>query len=236
RGQSHDVAVQRSAQALVRADQDHRAFPDRANLLQRLFDVLRPSRGFPLDPVQELGEGTPPERRLLRLAHLRGRHHLHRPGDLGGGADRPAASPDLLGAMHDSLARAPEPGPHFQVSLNWSAAVFSSALRASPIAFSLPIRARISALRVVRKSVSFACHSRTRSTFTSSTYPFWTHHITATWTSTGTGLYWGCLKISTMRLPRSMAAWVLVSTSEPNWANAASSRNSPTSPFSCPAT
>jgi hypothetical protein len=46
-------------------------------------------------------------------------------------------------------------------------------------------------------------------------FTFWTAQITTTGTSTGIGLYWGCLKISTMSLPRSICACVLASGSEP---------------------
>ena len=61
-------------------------------------------------------------------------------------------------------------------------------------------------------------------------------HRTTTCTSTGIGLYWFCLNISMMRLPRSSSACVFASRSEPNCANAASSRNCARSPLIRPAT
>ena len=75
-----------------------------------------------------------------------------------------------------------------------------------------------------------------RSTGTSSTYPFCTIQSMATWISTGIGLYCGWLNSSMMRLPRSIFACVAASSSEPNCAKAASSRNCARSPLSRPAT
>ena len=42
----------------------------------------------------------------------------------------------------------------------------------------------------------------------------------ATWRSTGSGSYCGCLRISTSRAPRVSWACVALSRSLPNWANA----------------
>src|SRR4030042_887069 len=42
--------------------------------------------------------------------------------------------------------------------------------------------------------------------------------------SMGRGSYWGCFKISTSRMPRLSCCWVALSSSEPNWAKAASDR------------
>ena len=55
---------------------------------------------------------------------------------------------------------------HFHVCLNSSAAAFNSAFNASLIAFSFPILASNSALRVVRNSVNLFWNSLTRSTGT----------------------------------------------------------------------
>ena len=41
-----------------------------------------------------------------------------------------------------------------------------------------------------------------------------------TWSSTATGAYWPCLRISTRRSPRVSLACVALSRSEPNWAKA----------------
>src|SRR4030095_13673070 len=44
------------------------------------------------------------------------------------------------------------------------------------------------------------------------------------WRSTGSGVYCPCFRSSTIRWPRESCCWVALSSSEPNWAKAASSR------------
>ena len=44
--------------------------------------------------------GTAGQGMLLRLAHFRRRHHLHRLGDLRGVADRFDPAPNVLGVRH----------------------------------------------------------------------------------------------------------------------------------------
>src|SRR5438093_1494081 len=58
----------------------------------------------------------------------------------------------------------------------------------------------------------------------------------ATWRSTGSGSYCPCFKSSTIRSPRVSWSWVALSKSDPNWKNAASSRNCARSRRSRPAT
>jgi hypothetical protein len=45
------------------------------------------SRRVALDAIQQSSEGPRRYRSFLRSVHLRGRHHLHRSGDLRGAAD-----------------------------------------------------------------------------------------------------------------------------------------------------
>jgi hypothetical protein len=59
-------------------------------------------RRVPLDAIQQLPERPCGQSRLLRLAHLRGSHHLHRTGDLPGAAHRLDATADVMKAEHDS--------------------------------------------------------------------------------------------------------------------------------------
>ena len=54
--------------------------------------------------------------------------------------------------------------------------------------------------------------------------------------STGMGVYCPCFRSSTIRWPRESCCWVALSSSEPNWANAASSRYWARSRRSFPAT
>ncbi len=58
----------------------------------------------------------------------------------------------------------------------------------------------------------------------------------ATWSSTGHGWYWGWFSAATKRSPRASWRWVAWSRSEPNWANASTSRNWARSSFRRPAT
>jgi len=115
-------------------------------------------------------------------------------------------------------------------------AALSSAANASLMAFSVRIFSSKAGFRVLRKSVILLWKSLTLSTAMSSRRPFCMVHKMETWISTGIGLYWLCLKSSTMRLPRSRVAWVLASRSEPNWAKAASSRYCAKSSLILPAT
>src|SRR3972149_3309273 len=58
----------------------------------------------------------------------------------------------------------------------------------------------------------------------------------ATCFSTGRGTNWSCFRSSVRRPPRESWAWVALSSSEPNWAKAASSRYCASSSRSAPAT
>ena len=57
RGHAEQVAVERAAQALVRADQDDRALADGAHFQQRMREVTGARRRVPLDAVQQVREG-----------------------------------------------------------------------------------------------------------------------------------------------------------------------------------
>ena len=61
-------------------------------------------------------------------------------------------------------------------------------------------------------------------------------NTTTTWSSTGQGAYCGWLRLATRRSPRARVFWVSGSSSEPNLANASSSRNWERSRRSEPAT
>src|SRR4030066_146436 len=54
--------------------------------------------------------------------------------------------------------------------------------------------------------------------------------------STGIGAYWPCLRSSVSRAPRSSWAWLVLSSSVPNWAKVTSSRYWARSSLSLPAT
>ena len=63
-------------------------------LLQRNQDLIHQRR------IRPAGQGM-----LLRFAHLRRRHHLHRLGDLRGVADRFDPAPYVLGVGHLGISR-----------------------------------------------------------------------------------------------------------------------------------
>ena len=186
-----------------------------------------------LDPIHEARERPRVERRLLRLAHLRRRDHLHRPGDLGGAADRADAATDRSG-VDMALVRG---AISFQsVSLNCSAACFSSAVSSGLIAFcsanlrsssALPRGQEIGPVRLERLDAL----ERHRV------------HEAVLHRPDDRDLHLDrdravlrLLEELVMRRPRSILACVSASRSDPNCAKAASSRNCARSPFSCPAT
>src|SRR5438874_6230971 len=176
--------------------------------------------------VRASGEGM-----LLRFTHLGRSHHLHRFCDLRGVADRFDPAPYVLRVRHLNVWL-----DYRQVVLNSSSAAFICASRSLSSSFFSRIVCSKLALRVCRQSWSFSWYSLTRSTGTGSIYPFCIAHITATCSSTEIGLYCFCLNSSTMRCPRSSRAFVAASRSDPNCANAASSRNCARSSFTLPAT
>ena len=177
------------------------------------------------------GEWTPLERGLLRLAHLRRGHHLHRFGDL-----RRALIDLMRRRMSRVLAYSPRSAPHRPS--NWSPSAAASVRRSRPVAerlFSRPICSSID-FRVVRNRSKLGLELLD---------PLDRHvvHVAVLHHPQHRHLnldrnrvYCGCLNSSTMRLPRSILACVVASRSEPNCANAASSRNCARSPLSCPAT
>src|SRR5215467_5036818 len=177
---------------------------------------------------------------LLRLAHLGSSDHLHRLSDLCSVADRFNPASNILRVRHYNLyvpiLQFVNPYYHRQAVLNSSSAVFSCGSMSLSSCFLSRIIVSRPSFRVCSQSWSFSWYSLTRSTGTESRYPFCIAHITATCSSTGIGLYCFCLKSSTMRWPRSSRALVAVSKSEPNWANAASSRNCARSSLTLPAT
>ena len=101
RREAEHVGVERAAQALVGGDQDHRAPPDRR--APRAADARsRGARTVALRWMRYSSRANGPrrDRRLLRLAHLRRRHHLHGLGDLRRAADRLDAPAKVAGAVH----------------------------------------------------------------------------------------------------------------------------------------
>ena len=101
RRQAEHVGVERAAQALVGGDQDHRALAHLAHLEQRMRESRRARRSRCAGCGRAAARTAPRvERGLLRLAHLRRRHHLHRLGDLRGAADRLDAPAKIAWAAH----------------------------------------------------------------------------------------------------------------------------------------
>ena len=73
-----------------------------------------------LDAIQQARERRRRDGRLLGLAHLRGRHHLHGLGDLRGAADGLDAPAEIAGAVHVSFRQLPASSFQFR-SLSWLA-------------------------------------------------------------------------------------------------------------------
>jgi hypothetical protein len=69
-GHTKQIAVERSAQALIGGDQNYCSFPDVALFEQRMTELAHPGRGFTLNAVKEVGKGTAGQRGLLRFAHF----------------------------------------------------------------------------------------------------------------------------------------------------------------------
>src|SRR6516164_6905777 len=176
RGDPEHITVQRSTQALIGPDQNNRTLADLTNLKQWMLEITHTGGGFPLDLVQQSAKWTSDSRGVLSFMHFGGCHHLHGLGELrraGYGLDPP---PQIARTIHgcDSYPRREimmgrRPSFHFQLPLNWSAAVLSSFVKAGLSCFSWPILRNKSSLRVVKNSVSWSWNSLIRSTGTSST-------------------------------------------------------------------
>src|SRR2546427_2022643 len=100
--EAKQVAVERAAQTLVGRDQDDCPFADFPYGKQGVLEVDRTRGRLALDPVEQPHERPHLDGRLLGLAHLRGRDHLHGPGDLRRAADRSDAPTKLTSARHGS--------------------------------------------------------------------------------------------------------------------------------------
>src|SRR5882724_5846496 len=121
-------------------------------------EVARARRHFGQHAVHQRRVRTARDRGLLGLAHLRRSDHLHRFGDLGGVLDRLDPSAYVARAGHVSFLKSQivTSNDYRYVCLNSVSAAFNSAASASLNAFSARILASNAALRVLRKSVSFA--------------------------------------------------------------------------------
>ena len=97
---AHQIAVERAAQALVRADQNDGALPHLTDFGKRMRQVAGMGGHLGQHLAHERGVGPPGQCGLLGLAHLRRRHHLHRLGNLGGVLDRLDASAYVARAGH----------------------------------------------------------------------------------------------------------------------------------------
>ena len=94
------IAVQRAAQSFVSADQHDCSFFDLAFFQERVSEIHRLRGRLALNAIEPSCEWAAVQCGLLRLAHFRRGHHLHRLGDFGGVAHRPDAPAYVACAGH----------------------------------------------------------------------------------------------------------------------------------------
>ena len=98
---AQQIGVERAAQALVGGDDDDADALDRVALHQERVAVLGVGMADVRRDVADLvGVGPRRAHPLLHLAHLGGRHHLHRLGDLPGVLHTPDLHSNFFGAWH----------------------------------------------------------------------------------------------------------------------------------------
>src|SRR5882762_1947189 len=210
------VGVERAAQAPVRRDEDDRGALHAVRRLAQQGEPLRERRRVEIadDLRERLRVGSRADDAILGALQLRRGDELHRLRDLARVLDGADAPLQLTGLRHYRLP---------------------SALYSSMAFFSRPLRSSESALRVLISSTRPSCcaamnssrpfsHALIAGTSTSSMRPLVTAKMTITCWSTRIGWYCGCLSTSTTRAPRASCRWVAGSSSEPNCANASSSR------------
>src|SRR6266550_5327178 len=213
------VGVERPAQPAVRRDH-HECDPAtgaaaRGGLAQQRKPLRQLRRVQVADHLGESGRVRPRrDHPVLGALQLGRSHELHRLGDLARALDRFDPPAQLAGLGHQLAA----------ICLYSATAARSLAVRSSPSTRRVRISSPTSGCWAAMKSRNPCSHARIRSTGTSSREPFVTAKMTMICCSTGIGWYCGCFKTSTTRAPRASCFCVAWSSSEPNWANASSSR------------
>ena len=102
---AEQIAVERAAQAAIRAHQNDRTLSNFAGFHERMLEIPRARRRLGQHLVHQSRIRPATQRGLLGLAHFGRRHHLHRLGDLGGVLDRLDAPANVAGGGHDNYIR-----------------------------------------------------------------------------------------------------------------------------------
>src|SRR4029078_2809133 len=144
---SQQIRVQCSAESLVRTNDQYQLFLQRANREERMKSWISPVLPGNKNLIHQSRVTASGEGMLLRFAHLRRSHHLHRLGDLRGVADRFDPAPYVLGVRHLNVSF-----DYRQPVLNSSSAAFICASRSLSISFFSRIVWSKLALRVCRES------------------------------------------------------------------------------------
>src|SRR5256884_614266 len=216
------VRVECPTQSPVGGDQNKcRPFPGLApgvsypGLAQQR-EPLRQLRGVQVGDHLREGGGIGPRRDhpVLGAFELGRGHQLHRLGDLAGALDGLDPPAQLAGLRHQSAA----------ICLYSAMAARSRAASSSPSTLRARISSPMSRCWAAMKSRKPCSQPLIAATATSSRKPLVTAKMIMICCSTGMGAYCGCFSTSTTRAPRASCFCVASSSSEPNWANASSSR------------
>src|SRR5207249_12100582 len=119
-----EIRIQRSAESLVRADNQHQLLLERTDGQERMKSWICPILQRNENLIHQRGIRASGEGMLLRFTHLGRSHHLHRFCDLGGVADRFDPAPYVLRVRHLNVWL-----DYRQVVLNSSSADFNCASR-----------------------------------------------------------------------------------------------------------
>src|SRR5262249_17729349 len=237
-GRPEDVRVEGPAEPLIGGDDHEPLAPGGPPREQRMGVPL----GAADQPGEELGHlvgvGSRRDHALLRAAQLGGGHQLHGLGDLLRRLDGSDPPLDVAKGRHARLVRyaALMPRDATNSALASPMPLARASRRSSGSSLRLAMSGRSFGWRRSRKGWTNSSKAPTSSTGRSSSMPWVPAKIITTCFSTGSGAYWPCFRISTMRWPRASCCWVALSRSEPNWAKAASSRYWARSSRSLPAT
>ena len=229
-GPAQDVRVEGAGEPLVGGDDDESLRgPSRRTSSGCASSPSAPDQGA--EQLRHLvGVGPRREDALLGAPQLRRGDELHRAGDLLRRLDGADPPPDVPERRHrvgpcPSLRRGLDaPGGHELglrardqlVELRRGARRSAPSCRGS--------RPGSAAPRLSAYWWSTSSNARTRVDRHVVEQPWVPAKMMATCFSTASGGYWPCFRSSTMRWPRASCSWVALSRSEPNWANAASSR------------
>src|SRR5271154_984504 len=104
RSQPEQIAIERSAQALIRADQDDGTLLHLPFFEQGMGEIAHVRSRFTLNAIQELYKRTAGKGPLLGFPQFRCRNHLHRPGDLRGVANGTDPTTQFAWTMHTSCS------------------------------------------------------------------------------------------------------------------------------------